>query len=104
MSEKEVRELAKEMAGDFAPPGVRDLCKSLLEAEPDVVVLLRKLSELQAEYETILDNGLKGKYPLEEAVERSFQKGVLDTVIGVKSLIQTVFHVRLTDDGWEWVE
>ena len=49
MTEKELREFAKNCAGDYSPPGVRSLCWSLLEKAPDLVWLLRWAYE-QLEY------------------------------------------------------
>ena len=115
MSEKKLWQMAERLAegyvdepGNVNPARVAWECaeeaRQALSAEPDVVVLGRKLSMMQTTYEAVLDDSLKGSYNLEEAVGRSFDKGALETIKGIKELIESVFHVCLTDDGWKWVE
>lgn len=105
MSEKQARELIEAVEFLYGPiwPWA-DKAKQALSELPDVVVLGRKLSEMQVIYEGKLANSKKGTYGLEEVAGRSYDKGVLDTVIGIGQLVEAVFHVRLTADGWEWVD
>lgn len=113
MSERELRKFAKETAGQYAPPGVRDLCRGLVADDPDVVKVLRWLKVFANEYQA---NGL-GRVARE-----------LD-IIGEQ--LGVTFHVRLTscpdcggsgylrdtpssageecgcmgqDVGWEWTD
>jgi hypothetical protein len=88
MSEKELREFAKETAGQYAPPGVRQLCRDLLADEPDVVKVLRWLKDQER------------ALPLNTPVDADWYAALK---LAAKHIEQT-FGIRLTDDGgWEYV-
>ena len=81
MTEKELREFAKETAGQYAPPGVRSLCRSLLEKDPDLVWLLRWA------YEELEHAGGGGE-------ECAFMR--------LRDRLEE--QVQLTPDGWEYTD
>ena len=98
MSEREMREFAKETASHYAPPGVRDLCKALLDKDPDVVK-----AALQ-----IRDGFLpmvRGAYRTSElGSDKNFYNGEVNAYLTVLAYLQDEFGFILTDDGWEWTD
>jgi len=108
MSEKELREFAKNCAGDYAAPGVRSLCWSLLEKAPDLVWLLRWAYSQKREHEGLVREARKKTHsPLPEANALYWQivhdeGGLVHTYGLVIEEIEKV--VRLTDGGYEWTD
>ena len=101
MSEKRIRELAQQSVYES---GLSGYIEEALEEPPDVVRLREKLSALQVKREQDLKNTEAEKYDLDTAIGRAFDKGATEAISGVVKLIDTMFHVRLTDDGWEWTD
>ena len=97
MSERELRAFAKETAGQYAPPGVRDLCKALLDKDPDAVKVLEILAEAAREHEKLMDD---------EAQDwnAGYEYGFYDAAVSLALEIEKALHVRLTDDGYEWTD
>ena len=91
MSEKELREFAKETAGQYAPPGVRELCKALLDKDPDVVAAARVCREY--------DPG-----PAKTRGGKLYNEGWRDAVNAVADNLERKYGFRLTDDGYEWTD
>lgn len=85
MSEKELRKLAElcEQELPYEEVGLREGIRKALSAEPDVVKVLRWLTNRA--------NALSG------GAER-------DTLETMEWTIKENFHVRLTETGWEWTE
>ena len=97
MSEKELRAFAKETAGQYAPPGVRDLCKALLDKGPDVVAVLRILAEAAREHEKLMDDEVQDW-------NTGYEYGFYDAAVSLAFEIEKALHIRLTADGYEWTE
>lgn len=102
MSEKKLRVFAKAALDSSASPGLHEMYWAAVEDDPDLMALGRQLSGLRDKRQQELANTLRATYTLEEAVSRSFDKGAFEAIAGIVDLIETT--VRLTDDGWEWVE
>ena len=102
MSEKELREFAKETAGQYAPPGVRDLCKSLLADDPDVVAGLRHIEDNYRLALIDLRFARRDRATVDEGYARAHERARVWKLL--RRWWRKHFHVRLTDGGYEWVE
>ena len=69
---------------------------------PDVMVLLRKLCRVRDERKGRFEDTTKKTYTTDEVAGRSYDMGALDALSLTIKLIEKT--VRLTADGWEWVE
>ena len=118
MSEKELRDahISSNMYGDKC-----ELCGAVcgdygqaddiehgpdcpLAAAPDVVKLAQKLAQLMRQYQDDLDVSKKPHYTIEEVGIRGYKMGVVSTLRETIGLTANLFHVRLTDDGYEWTD
>lgn len=72
--------------------------------DPDVVTLGHKLQGLIAERQADFRAKERSAYDLEHAVGRSFEHGALSALEGVVTLLEQLFHVRLTNGGWEYTD
>ena len=93
MSERKVREAAKRLlsekmtiwSSDWTQGSPNDQLKQALSEPPDVVVLAQELLKMH--------RGTAGR-----------REVVVITGGALRSMLEQKFHVRLTADGWEWVE
>lgn len=69
----------------------------LLAADPDAVVLLREIEERLI----AVDSWLRKNCNL---ASHDGYVGMQNALDSLQDYIQEQFHVRLTDDGWEYVE
>jgi hypothetical protein len=104
MSEKDIRQFAKEPAGQYAPPGVRQLCKDLLADQPDMVDWVkqeRKFLELVGGEPGDAVNAFDPLSELGKAWWRGYRQCIADNIKDM----QKEYGIRLTDDGgWEYTE
>ena len=98
MSERELREAMRYMRREHLMKyaGLR-VIETALAAEPDVVVLAREIEERLV----VVDSWLRENCNL---ASHDGYVGMQNALDSLQDYIQEEFHVRLTDDGWEWVE
>jgi len=104
MSEKEVREAATQYRGairlgqryEYEGDMASERLTKALSQPPDLVVLLREIEERLVAVNTHLKDTIPSVATYDQLV------GMQNALYSLQDHIQET--VRLTDDGWEWVE